>query len=261
MNKKKELFIGWKDEMPAGNKSLLRKVLIPLFILLPIIVILLVLAQRPFNNHIFEFGNVKNISGTYYQSPFPILIADQKDLPEGLSNEILLVGYGKFGAKGIMDQIQDKNGPLVGKTITLSGTLIYGDQKTLLELSPTSTLVNVDNQNTSPTPPIPTVNPISVNGEIVDPKCYFGVMKPGEGKIHKSCAIRCISGGIPPVFRHQTNDQTTPYQYFLMVDDQGKAINKAILPFVGEQVSLQAKASTFGSWDILYLNPEDIKYQ
>lgn len=24
-------------------------------------------------------------------------------------------------------------------------------------------------------------------------------MKPGEGKAHRACAIRCIAGGIPPV--------------------------------------------------------------
>ena len=42
---------------------------------------------------------------------------------------------------------------------------------------------------------------MDVKGEIVDPKCFFGVMKPGEGKPHKDCAIRCILGGIPPVLK------------------------------------------------------------
>jgi len=35
-------------------------------------------------------------------------------------------------------------------------------------------------------------------GEIVDSKCYFGVMNPGRGKVHRDCAARCLSGGIPP---------------------------------------------------------------
>jgi hypothetical protein len=39
---------------------------------------------------------------------------------------------------------------------------------------------------------------IEVVGEIVDSKCYLGVMKPGRGKPHRSCAARCLSGGIPP---------------------------------------------------------------
>ena len=41
---------------------------------------------------------------------------------------------------------------------------------------------------------------MSLTGEIVDSKCYFGVMNPGNGKVHRDCAVRCISGGIPPAF-------------------------------------------------------------
>jgi len=42
-------------------------------------------------------------------------------------------------------------------------------------------------------------------GEIVDSKC-LGVMTPGQLTTHRACAIRCISGGIPPVLHvRQTN--------------------------------------------------------
>ena len=42
---------------------------------------------------------------------------------------------------------------------------------------------------------------VTLKGEIIDPKCYLGAMKPGGGKTHKACAMRCIAGGIP---RRQT---------------------------------------------------------
>lgn len=35
-------------------------------------------------------------------------------------------------------------------------------------------------------------------GELVDTKCYFGVMRPATGKVHRACAVRCLSGGVPP---------------------------------------------------------------
>jgi hypothetical protein len=35
-------------------------------------------------------------------------------------------------------------------------------------------------------------------GELVDSKCFFGVMRPATGKVHRACAIRCLSGGVPP---------------------------------------------------------------
>ena len=41
---------------------------------------------------------------------------------------------------------------------------------------------------------------VQLTGEVVDSKCYFGVMNPGNGKVHRDCAVRCISGGIPPAF-------------------------------------------------------------
>src|SRR5262249_1257716 len=41
---------------------------------------------------------------------------------------------------------------------------------------------------------------VQLTGEIVDSKCYFGVMNPGAGKVHRDCAVHCISGGIPPAF-------------------------------------------------------------
>jgi hypothetical protein len=34
-------------------------------------------------------------------------------------------------------------------------------------------------------------------GEIVDTKCFLGVMNPGEGKVPRECAALCLSGGIP----------------------------------------------------------------
>ena len=83
-------------------------------------------------------------------------------------------------------------------------------------------------------------------------------MKPAEGKIHKSCAIRCISGGVPPVFRQPTGKTDQPYDYFLVVDESGESINQAVLPFVGEPVSAAGKTANFLDWKILYINPSNL---
>ena len=150
-----------------------------------------------------------------------------------------------------MNLIQEKNGDLNGKKITLQGTLTYGDGKTLLELTQEETsFLKIESQSSAQSP-LKTPSPISVQGEVIDPKCYFGVMKPGEGKVHKSCAIRCISGGIPPVLRHETGDKKNPYHYYLLVDQKGKNINNEILPFVAEQVSIAGMTSSC----LLYTSP------
>jgi hypothetical protein len=49
-------------------------------------------------------------------------------------------------------------------------------------------------------PPSEDLGEMQLTGEIVDSKCFFGVMNPGAGKVHRDCAARFISGGIPPAF-------------------------------------------------------------
>ncbi len=260
MNKKEDFYIGWQDEMAESNRQFLKKRLIPLFLFIPIVVFLLVYFQKPFKAHQFQLGKISTVIGTYYHQPFPVLVADEGSLPDDLSKDILLVGYGKFGAEGTMETIQKAHGNLHGKKISLLGTLIFGDGKTLMELTKgDESLIEVVDKTERPAPLPSALKPILVKGEILDPKCYFGVMKPGEGKIHKSCAIRCISGGIPPVFRHASSQDGKAYEYFLMVDEQGNRINKDILTHVAEPISIQAKATEFLSWKILYLNTQNIK--
>ena len=188
-----------------------------------------------------------------------MLVADEGELEDNLSKEILLVGFGKFGALGTMQSIQETAGDLNCKKITLAGTLIHGGGKTLMELTQeTASLIKVEDAPRQIIPKTTNATPISLKGEIIDPKCYFGVMKPAEGKIHKSCAIRCISGGVPPVFRQPTGKTDQPYDYFLVVDESGESINQAVLPFVGEPVSAAGKTANFLDWKILYINPSNL---
>ena len=256
MKRQKEFYIGWKEEMPESNRTFLKRILIPIFILIPLLVLTVVVLEKPFNKHQFEFGKITTITGIYYDSPVPILIADKGVLPDSLSHEIMLVGYGKFGARGIIRDIEKSNGVLKGKKISLAGTLIYGDGKTLLELTEQqASLIKVVDKNSINPPAIPAPKVISLSGEIIDPKCYFGVMKPGEGKVHKSCAIRCISGGIPPVFKTKIDGHQS--KYYLLLDEQGAEINKEVLPFVAEQINLTGNTNRFLNWDILYVNIEN----
>ena len=257
MKEEKDFYIGWKEGMSKSNASFLKKFLIPFFICIPLVVFAFVYFQNPFNNFKFDFGNITTITGTYYDSPTPMIIADQGSLPDSLSHDVVLVGYGKFGARGIISAIEETNGALHGKKVELAGTLIYGDGKTCMELTEKeASLKNVLATSASNLSTNMAKKDISLSGEILDPKCYFGAMKPAEGKIHKSCAIRCISGGIPPIFRTKSNNSN---QYYILLDEAGQAINKQVLPFVAEQISVTGKTNKFSNWDVLYVNVDDLK--
>ena len=97
---------------------------------------------------------------------------------------------------------------------------------------------------------------MTLEGEIIDPKCYFGVMKPGFGKIHRSCAVRCISGGIPPVFA--TSDENNISEYYLITDEKGKAINKDILAFIGKPSKIKGVVEKIDDWYLLKVNIKNV---
>lgn len=82
------------------------------------------------------------------------------------------------------------------------------DGKTVLEVPETENRQMVVEKMAAPLPerPVEILGSISLLREIIDPKCYFGVMKPDYGKVHRSCAIRCIAGGIPQCTLEQVED-------------------------------------------------------
>src|SRR5437899_10500981 len=89
-------------------------------------------------------------------------------------------------------------------------------------------------------------------GEIVDSKCYLGVMNPGNGKVHRDCAVRCISGGIPPVFA--TNDFNGSPAILLLTDLHQKPLPKeTFLELVAQPVRIHGSVVKTG--ETLYLKP------
>ena len=167
------------------------------------------------------------------------------------------MGFGKFGADGIIKNIEKSSGSLDQKKVTLLGTLIQGDGKTLLELTKKeNSLVALFDENKFDSINESFRTAFEYSGEILDPKCYFGVMKPAEGKIHKSCAIRCISGGIPPVFRAII--ENGQYEYYILLGSEGQKINQEILTHIGERVVIKGTSNYRNGWSILYADPMDI---
>src|SRR6266511_5317835 len=90
-------------------------------------------------------------------------------------------------------------------------------------------------------------------GEIVDSKCYLGVMNPGALTPHRACAIRCISGGIPPVLLVRRSNG--PALYFLLVSREGQPVNKEVLNLGAEPVEITGEVEREGNLLILRADP------
>ena len=256
-----EFYIGWMPNAPDGIKKHVRKVVLVLICFIIIAGIVLAPGQKKFATSSFEFGSLTELKGVYQQLPVPSLkvMAQNDAFGNATYVTIPLVGYGKFGAEGVITWLEkEKNVHLDKKEVTLKGTLLYSDGKTLMQIDQNDQpLIAINNSTQYTTPVITELGPVQLAGEILDPKCYFGVMKPGHGKPHRDCAIRCVAGGISPVFRVKNKEGEV--RYYLILDENGKKLNETLKDHIAEPVSLTASAVQFDDWIVLYTNRNSIK--
>src|SRR5437016_9462632 len=97
---------------------------------------------------------------------------------------------------------------------------------------------------TSAPPQSTSLGNLTLVGEIVDSKCFLGVMNPGQLAPHRACAIRCISGGVPPVLLVRQKDG--PPIYLLLVSAGGKPVNQQVLNVVAEPLEITGEVEQRG---------------
>jgi hypothetical protein len=256
-----EFFIGWMPKAPAGFASHVRKSLLVLVIIVTASGVLLSLLQKKFATGNFEFGKLTEVKGIYFNTPVPCLkVINGKDIfGNGSYITIPLIGFGKFGASGVISEIErQKNIELNQKEVTIKGTLLYNDGKLFMQVDANDGfLMNIGKEaDSSLLPEVKELGEQTIKGEIVDPKCFFGVMKPGEGKPHMDCAIRCILGGIPPVLK--VTDEKGNENYYIVVGPHGEKMNEAVKNFVAEPVNIDAKVVKYDDWIVLYVKEKGI---
>ncbi len=251
---KDDFYIGWRDELPAANQRPVKQFVIVALIISLLLAILLVIGQRGFASSIFELGQLTDLTGVYTATPVPMLQIEQNEKQQS----ILLVGFGKHGAEATIAAMEEEQGTLLeGKQVTFKGTLIYYQDRTVMELTKgAASLVALQEGTSSIASQVEDYGFRTLRGEILDPKCALGVMKPGYGKPHRSCAVRCIAGGIPPILRMTALDGAT--NYCLVKGPEGEKINTELLPYVADQLRLCGRLERIDDWLVFYLDPQDI---
>lgn len=255
-----DFYVGYMPNAPKRHTKVVRAFILTVGILLISLGTFLVLSQRGFKDSNFELGQLTEVEGILSMTPVPMLKVEAGTDFSGrpIYQSILLIGFGKFGAEPTLAKMEAAQGQaLAGKKLRLRGTLIYYDGKTLMELTEGAGALVAVEEGKPIQEQIRSLGRVELKGEIADPKCFFGVMKPGEGKPHLSCAVRCISGGIPPVLK--TENVEGDANYFLIIGPGGEAINKEILDKVGIAVSLSGTLEQVGDWAVLKLEPSQVK--
>lgn len=248
-----EFYIGWEAKAAPGTGKVAFRIFIGLLVLALFASVVLAISQRQIGVSVFEWGTVKKFSGVLKLQPYPHLLVPRPGVPDGQNHfsTYYLVAPFKSGLD------REKISAIDGKTISLRGTLIYCANQTMVEALPDS-IKAADQQMSSP-PDTETVGlgRQTLTGEIVDSKCFFGVMNPGRLLPHRACAIRCISGGIPPVL--VVRQKSGPVIYLLLVSADGKPVNQQILDLVAEPVQITGEVERQG--DLLILRADPATYR
>lgn len=256
-NNQQEFFIGWQEKSPPTYAQTIKKYVGVVVFLVIVVASALVLSQRGFLNSNFELGQLSTVEGILTTDPVPMLKVYQGADQNGklAYQSILLVGFGKKGAEATLAAIEAEQGQsLDGKTVQLEGTLIYYGGRTVMELTKGSQAFIAFSEKQLPYQPITTfLGEATLFGEILDPKCALGVMKPGYGKPHRSCAVLCVSGGIPPILR--VKEENGEERHFLVLGPEGEAIQQQVLPYIADQLRLCGKIEQRDDWQVLYLDP------
>lgn len=253
MNHEEEFYIGYEPQAPVKTASFVRRLTVALLFITLAVAAILVSGQHRFATSVFEYGQIKDFEGIVRAQPYPTLIVERPGQTVSASN-YLLVGTGKHGADPEVKEFDHQK-------VRLRGSLIYRDGTTMIELLPRSIEILPDQsgikQQSFNKDPLEDLGEVTLTGEIVDSKCYLGVMNPGSAKPHQDCAVRCISGGAPPLFIAQ--DQTGKTLHFLLTDENGEALNQSITDFVAEPLRIAGHAYRDG--DQLILRAAQRTYQ
>ena len=244
-----EFYIGYLERAPTGIAARTRAAVKTFFVALLLVAALLIAGQSDFPASMFEFSRPRAFEGIMSAQPAPTLLVTRPgrvgELP-GFSR-YYLVGEGKFGVQTEAEKFNNQR-------VKLSGTLIYRDDQTMIELVPGSIApISESTASAGGDSQVKALGTYTLQGEIVDSKCFLGVMNPGDLKTHKACAVRCIAGGSPAVFvvRHERG----LVSYFMLLSGTGQTVNQDVLDVVARPLEITGEVWQYDNLLALRADP------
>jgi hypothetical protein len=242
-----EFYVGYLPNAPRVLGKIVTRIAASILLAGTAVGALLIFNQPAFAPSRFEAGKYRDYEGVIEEWPYPILVAD--------SASFLLVAPGKYGVTEAVRGLQ-------GMSVRLKGSLVERARDRMLVVPPGSVVTDgsIVTDTARPlklAPSITDLGPITLRGEIVDTKCYLGAMNPGESKVHRDCAVRCISGGVPPAFL--ARDVSGEVKILLLVGADGRALDKEVLRYVAEPLELSGYLLRAGSTLTLKADPTQFR--
>jgi hypothetical protein len=246
-----DFYIGWADKAAPSYGRATRRLVVAALAVGLLAGLGLASSQRLIGTAFFEWGTVKEFTGVLRVDPYPHLILPAA-ATNGASTAAPLVAPFKFGVD------REAICGFDGREVSLRATRIHRDGQLMLEIQPGSM------KTTAPGRSLPAARPAPVSlgrrtfrGEIVDSKCWMGVMNPGVLTPHRACAVRCLSGGIPPMLL--VRRENAPPLNLLLTDAAGRPVNDRVLDLVAEPVEITGDVVRDG--ELLTLRADPAAYR
>ena len=243
-----EFFIGYAPPMPPRLARFVRRVVIALVCGVMAWAVTVAAGHVTLEGGTFEFGQPQPFAGTLVEHPYPALRLEDAD--QGAAPWLLLVAPGKHGADSLIRGLD-------GRHVTLMGTRILRDTHTMIEIEPSSLVVKTASELRMPVATTPLASsgdiPVKLRGEIVDSKCFLGLMVPGAGKTHKDCASLCLRGGLPAAL--YVEDRSGQSSLLLLTGVSGEPIGAEALQVAGEAIEMTGIVERQGGWLRLRTDP------
>lgn len=223
----RDFFVGYLP-MPARDVRFLRVFLPALALAVAATALVESGFQRNPGDGVWDTGREIALEGELISAPYPMLRVGDAT---GGAERVLLVEMGKFGADARVDPLVPGDGARVAARAR--GYLIERDGQRMLELAEGDAITT--GGVLPPAGVSRSLGVLTLDGEIVDSKCWLGVMKPGDGKAHRDCATLCIRGGIPPSIVCRAPDGSL--RRALIVGEDGRPLPfDALAPWIARPV-------------------------
>jgi hypothetical protein len=213
-----DFYIGYEERMPARIATRVSIAVTAIAIALALTAGVVAIAFERLPPAHFAYGVATTAIGILRHEPYPTL--------EQNGRRIWLAGRGKLGAQNILRALPE--GPVM-----ITGSRVMRGDREMLE-------VHAATAGSTAT----------LRGEIVDSKCFFGVMNPAQGAVHRDCAVRCLSGGLTPMLLVRATDGRE--QLVVPVSSDGKPIGRKLSTLAGRAVEVTGQLAHDGSDYRLY---------
>lgn len=235
MSGQDDFYIGYERSLPASMARAVWSAIAVAVTAAVLTALVLALMQRPLANASFDYGHHETWHGWLVRTPAPALVVSDGHHTQ----RYWLVGRGKHGVDQMLGNRQDG-------WVAVTGTAISRAPWRMIEVASVG-----DTSDAAERPPAGVRAPateVTLTGEIVDSKCFLGVMNPGERTVHRDCAIRCLLGGIPPMLSFH---DARGHGLAVLVDGRGRLLHEMVTDYVGRPVIVRGRLSVLDDVHVL----------